>query len=298
MATIDASMPGAEGQVGTRLSRKDVASYARLLWHHGIETSVMLLGSYLQAPHAVQGYFLKCRTEDALALARGFLVDQPPTPNRLVQQDFTLPDLIAAMHVYAGKKEPRSIELLSEFYAYMLSDFTSERHRAEYNSIKHGLRASHGAFTFRAGIEDQPGVAAPEESMRLMGSSKDASFFKVAKPITGLTGEEARINFTCSDDTVSWSLERVLIDLQVLSTVINNTASTLKIVNGAKPEETKFHSNVNDDSWWEHYRGLGHSGVTTLSFSASLDGSMLNALSRDDVMRSFADADGGPVENV
>ena len=57
---------------GDDQDRKDVSTLSRLLWHHGMETLVMLLGAYIQAPSAVHAYFLKSKTEDAVQMA-GFL---------------------------------------------------------------------------------------------------------------------------------------------------------------------------------------------------------------------------------
>lgn len=60
--------------------RKDASSLARMLWHHGTETLVMLLGAYIQAPYAVHAYFQKCRTEDAICIAQMILSGVcPPT---------------------------------------------------------------------------------------------------------------------------------------------------------------------------------------------------------------------------
>ena len=83
-------------------SRKDISSFARLLWHHGIETLVMMLGAYIQAPEAVQAYFLKCRTEDAVKIADALLDERPPANHRLSDVPFNITNLLQGLHLCAG----------------------------------------------------------------------------------------------------------------------------------------------------------------------------------------------------
>ena len=49
--------------------------------------------------------------------------------------------------------------------------------RAEYNSIKHGLRVNPGGSYIAVGAEQTPGVPAPPEAMRSMGGSPYGSTF-------------------------------------------------------------------------------------------------------------------------
>ena len=46
------------GEIDQDQARKDVSSLARMLWHHGTEMLVMLLGAYVQAPDAAYAYVL------------------------------------------------------------------------------------------------------------------------------------------------------------------------------------------------------------------------------------------------
>ncbi|ESY35295.1 hypothetical protein X747_28735 [Mesorhizobium sp. LNJC384A00] len=133
-------------------TRKDVSSLARMLWHHGIETLVMLLGAYIQAPHAVHAYFQKCKTEDATWIARTILSGERPVYNKINDVPFTLSNLLMGLHLRAGWPDrDATVNKFEQVLAGILSDFAEEEHRWEYNSIKHGLRATHGRFALMAG---------------------------------------------------------------------------------------------------------------------------------------------------
>lgn len=246
--------------------RKDVSSLARMLWHHGIETLVMILGAYIQTPQAPHAYFLKCRTEDAVALARALLQGRRLTYNRSNDAPFTISNLLNGVHQHVPWTDKAvTISKLTKSLRTMLSAFTGEEHRSEYNSIKHGLRAGHGRFALAFGIEEVPGVPAPPEAMRVIGSSRDASFFDVARPLLGQSGEKSKVNLALDHIVVAWSLERVLCDLQLLSLLIGNTVSALKIANGAAPNTVRFSRPMEADGWWERYDSFSGGDVPTMS---------------------------------
>jgi len=94
---------------GDDQDRKDVSTLSRLLWHHGMETLVMLLGAYIQAPSAVHAYFLKSKTEDAVQMA-GFLSrDECPKYHRLEGTPFSLINLLNGIHRRAGWQQHDTI---------------------------------------------------------------------------------------------------------------------------------------------------------------------------------------------
>lgn len=206
--------------------RKDVSTLSRLLWHHGMETLVMLLGAYIQAPAAVHAYFLKCKTEDAVQMA-GFLSrEECPKYHRLEGAPFSLVSLLNGIHRCAGwQQHDTIIHRFASALRYMLSDYVDEKHRSEYNSIKHGLRASHGRFALAVGIQEAPGIPAPPEVMQMVGFSRDASFFEIVKPLGNATKLQSKINFMTEQVSVSWSLEKVLMELQILSLLLHNVVS-------------------------------------------------------------------------
>lgn len=252
--------------------RKDVSSLSRMLWHHGIETLVMMLGALIQAPGAAHAYFLKCKTEDATALAGYLLREERPKYNRLNDAPFTLVNLLNGIHLCANwPNRDERVERLARALRVMLREFTREQHRWEYNSIKHGLRASHGQFGLAIGIQVAPGIPAPPEAMQMVGSSRDASFFDVAKPLRNATKQASKMHFLTEKISVSWSLEKVVAELQLLSILIHNTVSALRIASGAQPRTVTFNSIVDAEDFWEAYSSLRAGNVPHASMGPDLD---------------------------
>jgi hypothetical protein len=269
----EAKQPATKNVEGDQ-DRKDVSTLSRLLWHHGVETLVMLLGAYIQAPSAVHAYFLKSKTEDAVQMANLLLLEESPKYHRLEGAPFSLVSLLNGIHRCAGWQQHDVIlERFARALRYMLSDYVDDNHRAEYNSIKHGLRASHGRFALAVGIEDVPGTPAPPEAMHTVGFSRDASFFEIVKPLTNATKQQSKINFMTEQVSVSWSLERVLMDLQLLSFLLHNTVSALRIAAGAPPKSVTFNKVADDEKFWSLYLQIGSGGVRTTSFAPVIDAS-------------------------
>jgi hypothetical protein len=104
----------------------------------------------------------------------------------------------------------------------------------------------------RIGLEDKHGEKAPEENMQTIGQSDDASFFDIPTSLEGATKEQSRLNFCLRQVTVAWSLDRVLCELRLISILVGNTVSALKIGKGSKPGTVKFHR-LADDEWWDIY---------------------------------------------
>ena len=243
-----------------RQERKDVSSLSRLFWYHGMETLVMMLGAYIQAPGVVHGYFLKCRTEDALEVAGCLLREEQPRYARLKGPAFTLMHLLNGIHLCAAWSDRDMInDRFARAMKSMLRDYTDEHHRAEYNSIKHGLRASHGQFGIAIGIQEAPGVPAPPEAMEMIGLSQDASFFDVAKPLRGASKQEAKLHFVTEKSSVAWSLEKVIGDLQLISILLNNVVSALRIHAGTPCSSVSFNKIADGEPFWESYFQL-HAG--------------------------------------
>jgi hypothetical protein len=286
-ALIEASSDGLSDEAED-LWRKDASSQSRLLWHHGIETLVMMLGAYVQAPGAVHAYFLKCRTEDALELARALLQGKRPAQNRITDAPFTLVNLLKGIHLSAVWRDvDDTLEKFARALGDILRSFAREEHRWEYNSIKHGLRAHHGKFGLAIGIQDAPGVPASADAMEMVGYSRDASFFNIAKPLRNATNQASRVNFALDKVSVAWSLEKVLCDLQLLSLLIGNTVSALRIVAGASPGTVVFKRPADADDWWDRYMNMHAGPVPTARFGPDLDVKGYKLPTGDDVMDSY-----------
>lgn len=258
--------------MGEDPGRKDVSSLSRLLWHHGIETLVMMLGAYMQAPTAAHAYFLKCKNEDAVSLARLLLDERRPRYNRLSDTPFTLVNLLNGIHLCAGWADKDVVlNRYSRALRGMLRSYADEKQRWEYNSIKHGLRASHGRFGLAVGIQEAPGIAAPPEAMEMIGFSRDASFFDVAKPLQNATRQASKVHFLTDKVSVTWSLEKVICDLQLISLLLHNTISALRVAGGAPANTVTFNKVAEDEQFWEVYFDLHAGNVPTATMTLDID---------------------------
>lgn len=267
--------------------RKDNSSLARLIWHHGIETLIMFFGAYIQTPGAVHAYFVKCKTEDAIKIAKSLLDEKALKYNRTNGKPFSIINLLRGIHhctPWLDKDE--TLEKFHSVILEMLSEFASDEHRYEYNSIKHGLRASHGRFAMSVGFEEVYGVPPALEAMQTIGFSRDASFFEVARNIK-TNSQSHKTNFILHRMNIAWSLEKVLCDLQLLSALIGNTVSALKIVAGAQPGTVAFSRPGNAEEWWKQYANLHAGGVPMSSFGIDPDAKGKYLPSRDDVFESY-----------
>lgn len=249
----------------------DHSSMVRLLWHHGMETLLMLLGAFMQAPSAPHAYFVKCRSADVLELADSLLSDNPLRYMRLTYESFTLSGLLMLIHKCApwAEDEVTSDRFWSSLVD-MLADYTMPQSRWEYNGIKHGLRARHGRFLMRVGVEETHGVAPPEQAFRTLGYFDSSSAFHVPKALEGATKQQSRVNFALDHVTVPWSLDRALCELRIISMLANNVASALKVTNGATPDTCRY-LRMAEQEWWDSYQSVRHSGMKSSTFGVVIE---------------------------
>ena len=253
-------------------ARKDVSSLARLIWNHGLETLVMLLGAYIQAPFAVHGFFLKCENKDCREIARYLLSGRIPESNCLTLSQFDFDAFVRGIH--AGTvwvNDGATMSNFSRSLRSMLLEYDRGDLRAEYNSIKHGLRAHHGRFAVAFGLEETPGVPAPEENMTMLSDSVDGSHFLTVKAFPNVSKKIQREQFSVQHSSVGWSLEKTLLDIQIFSSWIGNVVSAFKIAMGAQPKSVQFFRPDVDAEWWEAYFGEYGSNVQNFTFGGIVD---------------------------
>ncbi|MFC4191900.1 hypothetical protein ACFQFS_16925 [Novosphingobium lubricantis] len=242
----------------------------------------------IQAPSAVYAYFLKCRTEDAIQIGQLLLREQCPKYHRIEGAPFSLLGLMTGIHLRAGWPDrDLAIERFAMALRSMLGDYVNEHHRWEYNSIKHGLRTSHGRFALAAGIQEAPNIPAPPEAMQVIGASRDASFFSVVRPLANATNQQSKINFKTERVSLSWSLEKVLMELQILSFLIHNTASAIQVAPGVESGTVTFNKGAEDEQFWELYSQIDACGVRNASFGYVIDAREIDLATEKSVISSY-----------
>lgn len=266
----------AEGKLGfdpeEYKARKDVSSFARLIWNHGLETLVTLLGAYVQAPHAVHGFFLKCTNADCRKIANYLLTERVPESNCFTRSDFKFDAFVRGIHASTvWVNDDVTMNNFSRSLRDLLREYDRDDLRAEYNSIKHGLRAHHGRFAMAFGLQEAPGIPAPEENMTMLSDSIDGSHFLTTKTFPNGTKKAAKEQFSVQHSSVGWSLEKTLRDIQLFSFLIGNVTSALKVAGGAEPNSIQFFRPDVKTEWWEAYFNEQGSSIQNFSFSIDIE---------------------------
>lgn len=261
-------------------ARKDYSSFARLIWNHGLETLTTLIGAYIQAPHVVYGFFLKCQNADCRKIANYLLTGQIPRDNCLDRLEFDFTGFVRGTHLRAPwAADENTNSHLSRALQDLLRAYDRDDHRAEYNSIKHGLRAHHGRSAIAIGTQEALGIPCPPENMTMLSDSVDGSHFLSVAEIPKLSKKQSREQFFVRQSSVGWSLDRTLKDIQLFSTLIGNIVSTLKIAAGIPPNEVQFVRPDVPNEWWSDYFNDQGPMVQNLSFQieASLPANLESA---------------------
>lgn len=121
----------------------------------------------------------------------------------------------------------------------------------------------------------------------MVGFSRDARFFEIAKPLGNTTKQQSRINFMTEQVSLSWSLEKVLMELQLLSLLLHNTVSALRIVGGSPAGTVTFNKIADDEEFWEAYFRIGSGGVPTASFAPVIDARHISLATDKQVFDSY-----------
>ncbi len=153
----------------------------------------------------------------------------------------------------------------------LLHQYDQDDHRAEYNSIKHGLRANHGRFALAVGLQDAPGIPAPEDRMEMIFDSPDGSHFILIQEFPNLTKKQTRQNFAIEHGAVAWSLEKTVMEIQLTSMLIGSIVAALKISNGVKVNTVIFSKPIDDSEFWATYFDMNDAGIQNFKFGGIVD---------------------------
>jgi hypothetical protein len=222
-------------------NRPKAALALRAAYHHGLETLFSLIAAAIQAPNAVVAWLPRCQNEtlrDIVAkISRG---DRLLTPSG---RQFTTWDRVSsAVHrnAFAGDVPPgKTAELFARLWTRLAGDLTSDLVTAEYNSIKHGLRVTSGAFALAVGIEREPGAPASASEMDTIVSTEGGNSFLAVEPIQ-ISRQKASPHLSLRRVRVNWSPETMAELLVLISMSISNVLSALRIANRTLPTEVKF----------------------------------------------------------
>jgi len=254
----------------------------RAAYSQGLETLFALISAAVQAPRCVPGWIVSYSNRDLYSVIRK-INKQAPFKTKLVDDRISwkkLVDLIFSWVVFDDEDKAQWVrDGFVSLWSRFANDFLDEGFTGEYNSIKHGLRIKSGGFYLAFGIQEEPGIPAPKDKMRLMGKSDYGSSFLVPERIGG-HNHHVRLK----RQSRNWNPQDLGYGLQLLSMSIGNVLSALKIINGIPAEDVQFQWPSEKDTFskpWEHLHKIG---VTSMSgFQTIIPDDLITPFSKDDI---------------
>jgi len=224
----------------------------RAAYHQAVETLFSMLGAYAQAPECVPAWLACCKSEDLRKIVEGLRRGSPlltQVGRRIVSLDDLAQDVLRNVWVEEVGPESTSARF-TRLWRRLAGELLDETARAEYNSIKHGLRVNPGGFYMAVGHEETPGILAPPEAMRSMGGSPyGSSFFELERLGEGKRSPHIRARSV----SVNWSAQGLCGRLALISMSITNIVGALQCAMGADPASIKFvrpeRAEAFDDVW-------------------------------------------------
>ena len=254
----------------------------KLSLHHAIETMFSLLGSFVQAPDCPYAWIAKCSNTELREFAERVNQGDSSLITKLNIPSISWTEIARAVfstYLPDSERQKDTITCFAGLWGELASEFLKSTHIDEYNALKHGFRARAGGFTLTAGIEPAFGVSPPSSEMKTLGQSNfGATFFKI-EPIGSAKGNR---NIRSRLTSINWSLERVILLMQLVHMSINNVVTGLKVVNGYAPNTCLFLRPENDSDFempWTY-----STGVTSINMDHVIDESRIPVITKADLL--------------
>ena len=216
------------------------ATAIRMAYHHGLETLFALICASLQAPDCVVGWIQKYRPAQLRKMVSSITKGDYKFLYKLNLEKLTWDSIASAINRVSYPDQSRTIEthkLYGSLWKRFAAELVDNYGVWEYNSIKHGLRASSGGFSLAIGIEPSYGVSPPPEQMHLLGSSEFGNSFYRTEPISN-SKKDPHVRLIHS--SVAWNPQATIYALVLITISIGNVVSFLKILNGVDPSTVQF----------------------------------------------------------
>jgi hypothetical protein len=145
----------------------------------------------------------------------------------------------------------------------------------------------HGGFGFALGLENEPGVPPPAESMRLLGKSDFGSSFLIAENIS--EARTAKHHHRLMRHSLNWNPEDMSYGLHLIAISIHNIVSYLKIRNGISAEQVQFLWPTDEDLYhepWKRSRSIGINRISWPEYQITED--QIEPYSKEDILSIFA----------
>jgi hypothetical protein len=270
--------------------QKQYAALAiRTAYAQALETLFAFLGAALQAPYCVPAWLAKYSNQDLDKLI-GKIQRSQPIYSIIGYQSISwrkISDMIHVNLVFEDKEKEQTIKQgFGDLWQHCAADFLSDLSDTEYNSIKHGFRVRSGGFYAALGLEEQPGVPALPENMRLFGRSDFGSSFLTPQSISNSKDDKHHIRL--KRQRLNWNPEDMLYGLHLITMSLNNIISCLKVLNGIGAETVQFQSPQDAETFkepWKRHQSMGFTGLSGPEYPIEEDG--INKFPKSEILAAY-----------
>lgn len=255
----------------------------RIAYSHALETHFALIGAALQAPDSPAGWMLSYRVEDVVELGKA-ITERAASKNRWGLKCPSWKDVAVAL-IPDGSNDIDWNELRTasaKLWRFLSKDLLDQSFESENNSAKHGLRVQSGEWYLAMGREEVPGVPAPRDNMRLMGSSKFGSTFMNSTRF-------AKHNYAYGNQRVNWQPEDLARRLGLVTASTINLVTLLKSLHGVSQEELSIHLFTEGDVA-DVIKAARLDDAMRFGITSMFNTENLVPLTAEDIMRSYDDS--------
>jgi hypothetical protein len=263
------------------------AAALRLAYLQSLETLFALLCAVVQAPDCVVGWVTRYQNKELESVVNrisggcGFLI-RTKLPDKDVSWNSVAEVIFSYLKTGDESKDTQIKQDFSRLWLRLSYDLTDPKHRYEYNSMKHGLRARAGGFYFAMGLEDTYGVPAPPERMQTIAKSDFGSSFFVIERL-----HDSR-NFAITTQRLNWDPENLCYGLGLISMSIRNVISFFKMFYGVPPNECKY-SWCTDEATYDEPWKRKHGSMFAIAWHSQVKESAITPLTKQEILAVYDD---------
>ncbi|WP_439643611.1 hypothetical protein [Gemmatimonas sp.] len=210
--------------------RHRAALTIRTTYAHALETFFALLIAAVQAPHCPLGWILRYSPGDLARMVGK--INRGDHLLAITKFDGTWLGLATAINAFElaeHQDNSRAKAQFADLWSYLASDLLDSAAITEYNSVKHGLRASSGGSVTSIG---SPGLGV--QAFLRSESEFGAHHFAAHKL------RDNAINFDVRDIIRNWCPHALAMRTQLVCLSIGNVVSYLRVFLGAAPDDITF----------------------------------------------------------
>jgi hypothetical protein len=219
-------------------SEHQAAQALRLFYGQALETMFALIFAGVQAPDCVLGWLQRYQPRH-LKILINKVDGAQPILNKLMPASAITWDTLAHV-IHSGissdeEKKDQIEEAFSSFLRFAARQYLDQLNTVEYNSIKHGLRASSGGFVLRIGIQQELDAPPPADQVQTVAAGRYGSSFYSLEPLTGISR-----HYGVKSHSTNWDARSIAAIIKICGAVLNNTLSTLKVIAGEDTQGLSF----------------------------------------------------------